>query len=93
MLTPKPQIMLPIIERELAKLTATPRPKARTRNADEAAAIAAIRDAYRAITGHKGGRVISNTNGRLAGRLVALGRDIDGIFGTALFAKDSTRLR
>ena len=67
MLAPKPEIVLPAIERELAKLTATPRPKARTRDAEEAAAIAAIRTAYRAITGHKGGRVIQRRKTSPAG--------------------------
>jgi hypothetical protein len=49
-------------------------------------------DAYSELTGHKGGRVIAD--GRLAGRLFRLGREIDEIFGIKLFAnKDSRRLR
>jgi hypothetical protein len=92
MLAPKPEVMLPAIKAELARITATPSTKTRKPNADEAAAIEAIRAAYRAITGHKGARVIRR--GRLAGNLFALGREIDSIFGTTLFAvKDSRRLR
>ena len=89
---PKPEVVLPVIEAALAKITASPRSKKRERDMDEAKAVAAIRAAYREITGHTGGRVIDK--GNLAGRFVALGRDIDGIFGTALFAaKDSVRFR
>lgn len=91
MLVPKPEVVLPAIERELAAITVSPRPKTRERDVIEAEAIETIRAAYRAITGHKGGRVISL--GKLAGRLITLGRELDGIFGTALFATDSTRLR
>ena len=55
MLAPRPEIVLPAIERNLAQITATPQPKTRTRNVEETAAIAAIRAAYRAITGHSAG--------------------------------------
>ena len=89
MVAPKPEVVLPAIEREFAK---TPQPKTRTRDADEAAAIAAIRAAYSALTGHTGGRVIRE--GKLVGRLITLRREIDAIFGTKLVAeKDSRRLR
>jgi hypothetical protein len=94
MLAPKPEVVLPAIERELAiaKITATPGAKTRKPDGDAVEAKEAIRAAYRAITGNRGGRVIRN--GRLAGRLAALGRNIDAIFGTRLYAvKDSTRLR
>jgi hypothetical protein len=90
---PKPGIVLPVIEAALANITASPRSKKREPNAVEAKAIEAIRDAYRAITGNKGGRAI-NVLGKLDGKLAALGREIDAIFGTKLIAeKDSWRLR
>lgn len=93
MLAPKPEIVQPAIEAALAEITATPRSKKRERNKDEADAIAAIRAAYQEITGHDGGRII-NTEGTLAGRLIRLGREIDAIFQTKLFAdRDSRRLR
>jgi len=92
MIAPKPEIVLPVIEAALRDITASPRSKTRKRNADEAKAIEAIREAYRAITGHAGGRVTKD--GQLVGKLVRLGREIDGIFQTKLFAdKDSRRLR
>jgi hypothetical protein len=78
MLAPKPQIMLPIIERELAKLRKNPKSKARSRDAEAAVAIGAVKAACRA-TGT---------------RFAALGREVDAIFGTTLFAaRGSTRLR
>ena len=43
MLAPQPDVVLPAIEAELAKITATPRSKSRTRDADKARATAAIR--------------------------------------------------
>jgi hypothetical protein len=91
-LAPKPEIVRPAIEAALAKITATPEPKTRKRNAAEVEAIKAIRAAYLAITGTDGGRVIRE--GKLTGRLVWLGREIDRIFQTKLFAEtDSRRLR
>jgi hypothetical protein len=87
---PKPEIVLPVIETASRKITANPNEKTRKSDKYEAYAIAAIRTAYRAITGNSGGRVIRN--GRLAGKLVALRREIGSIFGTELFAvKDSTQ--
>jgi hypothetical protein len=92
MIAPKPEIVLPVIEAALRDITASPRSKTRKRKEHEAEAIAAIRVAYRAITGHAGGRVTKD--GQLVGKLVRLGREIDGIFQTKLFAdKDSRRLR
>jgi len=92
MVAPKPELVLPEIEAALSSAAAMPAAKTRKGNADEAAAIAAIRTAYREITGHEGGRVLFN--GKLAGKFNRLGREIDGIFGTSLFAvKDSKRLR
>jgi hypothetical protein len=76
----------------LERSKTTPNAKLRKRNEEEHAAIAAIRHAYSELTGHKGGRVIAD--GRLAGRLFRLGREIDKIFDIKLFAnKDSRRLR
>jgi hypothetical protein len=44
--------------------------------------------------GYKGARSVDPLSGKLAGRLIGLGHEIDRIFGTALFAeKDSRRLR
>lgn len=92
MIAPKPKVVQPAIEAAFGKITATPNEKKRTRNVDEARAINVIRAAYRAVTGNQGGRVISE--GKLVGRLIRLGHEIDGIFGTKLFAEnDSRRLR
>jgi hypothetical protein len=92
MVAPRAADVLPAIERELARITAMPGEKRRKSNEVEIAAIEAIRSAYRALTGKTGGRVIHA--GKLDGRMVRLGREIDGIFGTKLFAaKDSVRLR
>jgi hypothetical protein len=94
-IAPKPEVVLPTIAAEAERLKKTPsaqRPK-RVRDGNERAAIEAIRNAYRAVTGYRGGRAIG-ADGRLTGRLHRLGRDIDVIFGTQLFAeKDSRRLR
>ena len=91
-IVPKAEEVLPLIAAELARIKKTPGEKRRQRDENEHVAIEAIRAAYRALTGHKGGRVIAG--GKLKGRLVRLGREIDEIFDTALFAaKDSRRLR
>jgi hypothetical protein len=90
-IVPKPDVVLSVIEREVARITAAPASKARKADPDEAMAIDTLRAAYREITGHNGGRVI--LRGRLNGRLIALGREIDVVFGTDLFSvKDSRRL-
>jgi hypothetical protein len=94
-IVPKPELVLSAIESEIEQLKATSsgQRQRRMRDANERAAIEAIRSAYQALTGYKGGRVIS-TDGRLTGRLQRLGREVDAIFGTGLFAeKDSRRLR
>jgi hypothetical protein len=74
MVAPKPLIVLPIIERELARITETPKPKTRKHDVEATAARAAIHNAFREIAG-------PGRRGKLA-----LGRRIDRIFGTALFA-------
>jgi hypothetical protein len=91
MIAPAPGIVLPVIEAKLASIKAMPNAKTRARKAEEIVAVAIIRAAYHEITGHKGTRSIRY--GKLAGKAVELGRDIDAIFSTDLFAKDSTRLR
>ena len=94
MIVPKPELVLPAVEIELERLKAKPGSQRRRRQRDEAehAATEAIRAAYQEVTGNKGGRVIRN--GRLVGRLHSLGQEIDGIFGTKLYAvKDSRRHR
>lgn len=94
MIVPKPELVLPAVEIELERLKAKPGAQRRKRQRDEAehAATEAIRAAYQEVTGNKGGRVIRN--GRLVGRLHSLGQEIDGIFGTKLYAvKDSRRHR
>jgi hypothetical protein len=94
MIVPKPELVLPAVEIELERLKAKPGAQRRKRQRDEAehAATEAIRAAYQEVTGNKGGRVIRN--GRLVGRLHSLGQQIDGIFGTKLYAvKDSRRHR
>jgi hypothetical protein len=94
-IAPRPEVVLPTIAVEIERLKATPgaQRRARKRDENEDAAVAAVRNAYGALTGYRGGRAIS-ADGRLTGRLHRLGRDIDGIFGTRLFAeKDSRRLR
>jgi hypothetical protein len=94
-IVPKPELILPAIEAEIERLKtiSSVQRQRRVRDANERAAIEAIRSAYRGLTGYRGGRVIDN-DGRLTGRLQRLGREIDGIFGTQLFAeKDSRRLR
>jgi hypothetical protein len=94
MIAPKPELVLPAVEIELERLKAKPSAQRRKRQRDDAehAAIEAIRAAYQELTGNKGGRVIRN--GRLVGRLHSLGQEIDGIFGTKLYAvKDSRRHR
>jgi hypothetical protein len=95
-IAPRPELVLPVIDMEIEQLSAIPVKDRRLRHRDknEQAAIEAIRNAYRALTGgkYKGGR--QNRGGRLAGRFHRLGRDIDALFGTKLFAeKDSRRLR
>jgi hypothetical protein len=94
MVAPKAELILPAIEAELVRLKGTDSAtrRKRKRNEIERAAVAAICDAYQKLTGNKGGRVIRS--GQLSGRLHQLGREIDEIFDTALFAKkDSRRLR
>jgi hypothetical protein len=93
-IAPRPEVVLTAITVELERIKTTPaaRRRFRVRDEDERVAIREIRNAYRALTGKKGGRVIRD--GRLVGRLIDLGHEIDGIFGTRLFAeKDSRRLR
>jgi hypothetical protein len=94
MIVPKPELVLPAVEIERERLKAKPGGQRRKRQRDEAerAATEVIRAAYQEATGNKGGRVIRN--GRLVGRLHSLGHEIDGIFGTKLYAvKDSRRHR
>jgi hypothetical protein len=94
MIAPKPELVLPAVKIELERLKAKPSAQRRKRQRAEAehAAIEAIRAAYQEITCNKGGRVISK--GRLVGRLHSLGREVDDIFGTKLYAvKDSRRHR
>lgn len=94
-IAPKPEVVLPAIEAEVERLKATPgsRRRQRTSNEEKDVAVKAVQAAYGALTGRLGGRVIG-ADGRPAGRLHRLGRDIDAIFGTRLFPeKDSRRLR
>jgi hypothetical protein len=98
LIAPKPEVVLPAIAAKLDLIEATPAAQRRKRKRDEheQAAIAAIRGAYRMLTnkGYKGARSVDPLSGKLAGRLIGLGHEIDRIFGTALFAeKDSRRLR
>jgi hypothetical protein len=99
-IAPKPEVVLPSIEDELNRFSTAEksavalrrRAKRRKRNEYEHAVIEAIRHAYQALTGHKGAR--ATINGKLTGKLFRLGREIDDIFDTKLFAeKDSRRLR
>lgn len=95
MLVPKPQDVLNAIKAEQARIKQTASPERRKRKRDQAehAAIEAIRSAYQKLTGKKGGRA-TDANGKLTGRLVRLGREVDEIFSTKLFAgTDSRRLR
>jgi hypothetical protein len=94
-IAPRPELTLPAIEAEIARIKETPAIQRRLRKRDtaEQAAIEAIRAAYQALTGKKGRRVL-DVEGRLTGRFYRLGREIDDIFGTKLFAaKDSRSLR
>ena len=96
MLVPMPQDVLDAIkaERERIEQTASTERRKRKRDQDEHAAIQAIRSAYQSLTGKKGGRAIDRRNGKLTGQLVRLGREVDEIFSTNLFAGiDSRRLR
>jgi hypothetical protein len=89
------KVVLPAIEAEVERLKATPgsRRRQRTSNEEKDVAVKAVQAAYGALTGRRGGRVIG-ADGRPAGRLHRLGRDIDAIFGTRLFPEtDSRRLR
>jgi hypothetical protein len=95
-LAPKPKLVLPAIDGEIERLVTMPASTRQLRHRDdnEQTAIEAIRNAYRALTGgkYKGSR--QTHDGHLAGRFHQLGRDIDALFGTKLFAKkDSRRLR
>lgn len=95
MLVPKPEEVLAAIKSESERTKQMPGDERRKRKRDEAehAAIEAIRSAYRDLTGKKGGRAI-DASGNLTGRMFRLGREIDAVFGTQLFAaKDSRRLR
>ena len=95
MLVPKPQDVLDAIkaERKRTEQMAGAERRKRKRDPAEHAAIKAIRSAYQNLTGNKGGRT-TDVNGRLTGRFVRLGREIDEIFSTNLFADiDSRRLR
>lgn len=95
MLVPKPQDVLDAIRAEQEQIKQTVGTERRKRKRDQAehTAIKAIRSAYQNLTGKKGGRT-TDANGRLTGRLVRLGREVDEIFSTNLFADiDSRRLR
>ena len=95
LLVPKPQDVLDAIKAEQERIRQMAGAERRKRKRDEAehAAIKAIRSAYQNITGKKGARA-TDANGKLAGRLVRLGREVDEIFSTNLFADiDSRRLR
>jgi hypothetical protein len=93
---PRPEDALPAIIAEHKSLSEVPGAKRRRRRRHEPSdeAIVAIRAAYRELTGRRGGRVKA-PDGKLAGRLVRLGREVDQIFGTSLFVAkvDSRRLR
>jgi hypothetical protein len=92
MITPRAEDVLPALERELARIRELPGDRHRKPNEVEIAAVEAVRTAYHALTGHKGGRVVRA--GKLSGSFVRLGREIDNIFGTQLFLiDDSVRLR
>lgn len=92
-ISPKPEIVLPMLEAALSALKNAPKSKKRTRNPDEDEAIVAVHDAYSQITGRTSWRVI-NHFGVLTGRFIELGREIDAVFGTALFsATDGRRFR
>jgi hypothetical protein len=96
MIVPRPEVVLPVIEAEIARIKTTPAAQRRKRKRDEAehAAIQAICNFYQKATGNKGRRAVDPKSGKLTGRLIRLGHEIDRIFGTALFAeKDSRRLR
>jgi hypothetical protein len=92
-IVPKPEAVLPGIEVLLSEMNSDPTAN-KKRKPDFAAldVIAVIRSAYSALTGRRAGRTISPAG--QAGRLVRLGRDIDGLFGTKIFPNtDSSRLR
>jgi len=94
MVVAKPEAVLSAIgalREQTKKDTGT---NSRERKPDLAAreVIAAVRSAYRALTGRPAGRTISS-DGR-AGRLVQLGRHVDNLYGTKIFPKaDSRRLK
>jgi hypothetical protein len=95
MLVPKPQDALDAIQAERKRIEQAASTERRKRKRDQAehAAIQAVRSAYQKLTGKKGGRA-TDANGKLTGRLVRLGREVDEIFSTNLFADiDSRRLR
>jgi hypothetical protein len=90
---PKPEAVLPALEvaLELGRI-ATGNKK--QRKPDQAAhdVIVAVRSAYSALTGYRGGRATLPSG--LAGRELRLGHDIDSLFGTKVFPNvDSTRLK
>lgn len=93
-LVPKPEVVLPTIEAELAKIATVPGSNIREPNEVEAEAIAAINAAFRQITGSDAGRVVRVKDGKAVGKRILFGREVDGIYGTGLFgAKDSRRFR
>ena len=89
---PKPEIILPALKAELARLAATPNPKTRKRDPREAEAVAVVGEAYEKMTGEKPNRRFKDA--KLSGQFKDLCDEIDHIFGTKLFAdSDSRRLR
>jgi hypothetical protein len=88
----KPDAVLAALNQLLPEMKTRSGRKARKPDYAARGVIAAVRSAYKALTGRCGRRVISAD--RRAGRLVRLGQDIDRIFGTKVFPKvDSRRLK
>jgi hypothetical protein len=92
-IVPKPAAVLPALEIavELGRI-ATGNKKQRKPDLAAYDVIAAVRSAYSALTGRRGGRAILESG--LPGRHLRLGHDIDRLFGTNFFPPiDSVRLR
>jgi hypothetical protein len=93
MVAPKPEAALPALEVALERARIAPGNR-KQRKPDQGAdnVISAVRSAYSALTGNRGGRAFLGS-GR-PGRLFRLGHQIDDLFGTSLFPTcDSTRLK
>lgn len=90
---PKPAAVLPALEVAL-ELNGIATGNKKRRKPDQSAhdVIAAVRAAYSALTGMRGGRAFL-ANGQ-PGRFLRLGHEVDRLFGTDFFPKfDSRRLR